>query len=169
MWAVIVLIILVPFAIAGLSLAPWVPTNTSDLKRIQEALKYKKWEKFLEFGCGDGRVSHYIAKHNPDIEVTGVEMAFPIYFMAKLRQFLSPQKNLKIQLGSGFKKDFAEFDIIYLFGMPESIAKKILPKFEKEAKKGTRLISYVFSFKDAQGTIESFEKKNEKTIHILTK
>lgn len=89
--------------------------------------------------------------------------------MAKIRQFLSPQKNLKIELGSGFKKDFADFDIIYLFGMPESIAKKILPKFEKEAKKGTRLISYVFSFKDAQGTVESFEKKNKKTIHILTK
>jgi len=169
MWAVIVLIILVPFAIAGTSFAPWVPTNTSDLQRLKKIIKLKKGDRFLEFGCGDARVSHYIAKHNPDIEVLWVEMAFPIYLMAKIRQLFSPQENLTLKLGSGFKQDFSDFDVIYMFGMPDSIAKKILPKFEKEAKKGTRLVSYVFSFKDTKYQTESFEKKWEKSIHILTK
>gem|GEM_PF-4741841 len=49
---------------------------------------------------------HSIAKHNPKIEVVGVELAYPIYFIAKLKQLLHPLPNLKIELGSGFKKDF---------------------------------------------------------------
>lgn len=49
MWAIFFLFILVPLAVAGISFAPWVPTNTSDLSRIQKVLKYKKGEKFLEF------------------------------------------------------------------------------------------------------------------------
>jgi len=96
-------------------------------------------------------------------------MAFPIYLMAKVRQYISPQNNLTIILGSGFKQDFSHFDVIYMFGMPDSIAKKILPKFEKEARTGTRLVSYVFSFKDTNHKVESFEEIGKKTIHILTK
>lgn len=169
MWAIIVLFILVPFAIAGASLAPWVPTNSRDLQRVQKILWKKRGSRFLEFGCGDGRVSHFIAKNNPDMEVVGIELALPIFCMAKIRQLISPLPNLKIELGSGFKKDFWDFDIIYLFGMPESIAKKILPKFESEARKGTQLISYVFSFKDIEGDIQSHTQKDQKALHVLTR
>lgn len=168
-WSIIFLAILIPFAVAGASFAPWVPTNLNDRKRIHAAIKLKKWETFLEFGCGDGRISHYIAKHNPESKIIGVEYAFPIYCVAKIRQFLYPLANLTIELWTGFKKNFKQYDVIYMFGMPDSIAKKILPKFKKEAKTGTRLVSYVFSFKDTDMKVKSLEKKDRKTIHILTK
>jgi len=169
MWGIIALIILIPLGIAGLSFAPWSPTTFADVKRLKKILKKNPGKKFLEFGCGDARVCHAIAKAFPDTEVLWVEIAYPIYFIAKLKQFIYPLKNLKIQLWSWFKQDFSKFDTIYMYGMPDAIAKKVLPKFEKEAKKGTRLISYVFSFKNTKRKIEKFEKKDRRTIHVLTK
>lgn len=169
MWAVIFLLILIPLAIAGASFAPWSPTKTEDIERVKDVLQPKKGQRFLEFGCGDGRVCHGIASAYPDLEVVGIEMAFPLYIVSKIRQFIHPLPNLSIELWSGFKADFSEFDMIYMYGMPDSIAKKILPKFEKEAKTGTQLISYVFSFKDTQRDVISHSLKNRRTIHILTK
>ncbi len=169
MWAVIVLFILIPFALAGTSFAPWVPTRTSDLERVQKIIQAKTAKRFLEFGCGDGRVSHYIAKHNPELHVVGIEFAFPMYVMAKIRQKMSPLPNLTIQLGSGFKKDFSQYDIIYMFGMPDSIAKKIIPKFKEQARPGTRLISYVFSFQDDMWDVQTYAQKDQKSIHVLTR
>jgi hypothetical protein len=53
--------------------------------------------------------------------------------------------------------------------MPESLKKRILPKFTQEAQKWTRLISYVFSMKKVPGTVKSYKREGQKTIHVLTK
>ncbi len=168
-WSIFMLCILVPLALAGGSLAPWVPTVSSDLRRVQDVVSTKKTRRFLEFGCGDARVSHYIAKHNPDIKVTGIELALPMFVIAKIKSLIWPLPNLTIEFWSGFKKNFWDFDSIYLFAMPDSLKKKVLPKFEREAQKWTRLISYVFSMSDAPGTLKSYEERDKKTIHVLTR
>ena len=80
-------------------------------------------------------MSHYIAKHNPHLQVTGIELAVPMFIVAKMRSYIWPLPNLTIELGSGFKKNFKDFDSIYLFAMPESLKKRILPKFTQEAQK----------------------------------
>jgi tRNA G46 methylase TrmB len=66
---IIFFFIALSFAYTGLSLAPWVPTKKTDLERINQIAQLKKGEKFLEIGCGDAKVCHFIAKNNPFVQV----------------------------------------------------------------------------------------------------
>lgn len=59
---ILVLVALVSFAIAGKSMAPWVPTRSKDIQRLLELLHMSPGEKFLEIGSGDGRVSLAVAR-----------------------------------------------------------------------------------------------------------
>lgn len=172
--SILFIIILMPMAVAWLKMAPYVPARKKDLKTINQAVNLKKSERFYELWCGDAKVSHYIARNNPDSEILWVEFAFPVFIFAKIRQLINPQKNLKIELWDWFKKDFWNFDVIYFFAMPDSINKKIIPKFLAEAKPWARLVSYAFSIKDVD-LLKHFEHKQFKTdeqsvwINVYTK
>lgn len=133
---------LLSFVVAAISIAPWVPTKKSDLLRVHTLAKLKKWETFFELWCGDGRVSHYIAEHNPQANVIGIELCFPLYIVARVRQFLSPQSNLTLKFGDGFTQDLSGVQVVYVFWVPESM-KSLQKKFERELKTGARILSYV--------------------------
>jgi hypothetical protein len=59
----IIVLIILPFAIAGISFAPWVPTRSKDIKRGLDLAKMKPNEIFFELGCGDGRVVFFANKN----------------------------------------------------------------------------------------------------------
>ena len=142
---------------ASLSLAPWAPTRRKDILRLEEIFSPQSGEKFLELGCGDGRVAFTLAQKHPEIQVYGYELAIPLFFLAFGKTFFATHKNYHISLKNIFSGDFGSYDHIYMFGMPDKIAEKILPKFESEAKKGAKLYSYVFSFPESYNAhVESF-------------
>ena len=80
--------VLIPICIGGISMAPWVPTKSADIKRLIGLLHLKKDQKFLEIGCGDGRVSYSVAKAFPGAKITGIEIAFPVFIVAYFRKLL---------------------------------------------------------------------------------
>ncbi len=139
-----VILILTPIAITGFSLAPWVPTRKKDLERINKIANLKKGEIFYELGSGNGKVSYYIAKNNPDVKVHGFELSFPLLIYSKLINLFFKEKNLKFKLRNIFKQDLSKADVIYVFGMPKVLENKLKEKILKEVKKGTRIISYTF-------------------------
>ena len=141
----IAILILLPCVIAGLSMAPWMPTRKKDLARINHLAALKKGEIFYELGSGDGRVSYFIAKNNPHCQVIGIEIAWPLFIYSKLKLFFAPQKNLCFKMGNIFKEDLSKADVIYVFAMKNTLNKKLKQKFNKELKKEARIISYVFS------------------------
>lgn len=151
-------------------MAPWVPTRSKDIERLVKLLELKKWEKFLEIWCGDGRVSHAVASAFPAAHITGIEIAFPIYIFAKLRLLLTPQKNYTLKLANAFKQDLSFYDVIYVYGMPDKMSQKIVPKFLSQAKPGAKLYSYVFSIpEEFQKHAISYGDEDEAKIHILEK
>jgi len=164
------LLILLPLAIAGYSMAPWVPTRKKDIIRLIHILDLKKWEKFFEIGCGDGRVSQLVAKTFPKAKILWLELAYPVFFIAYMRKIFFGPKNYRVVLGNAFKKDFSEFDVIYVYGMPDKMWEKIIPKFMSEAKKGAKLYSYVFSIpKEYAKDVISYWEEGEAKIHVITK
>lgn len=126
------------------SLAPYVPTKASDLERINKILNLSPWQTFYEIWCWDWRVSHYIAKNNPNKQVTWVEYSPLFYVISKFRTFLSPLSNLHIIYANALKSDFSKPDVFYVFWLAESLEHKLRPKFQKELKSQARVISYVF-------------------------
>ena len=91
----IIIFLLITILVAGWSSAPFMPTRDEDLPRILKLCNLKPGEKFVDLGCGNGKVVLYIAK-NTKAKVVGLEMALPIYVWAKIKQLFSGSKNLKV-------------------------------------------------------------------------
>lgn len=151
-------------------MAPWVPTRSKDVVRLTNRLDLKKWEKFLEIGSWDGRISRAVARTFPASKVIWIEMTFPMFLYSYVRNTFSPIKNLKFIAWNAFKENFSSYDVIYVYGMPDKMSEKIVPKFILEAKKWAKLYSYVFSIpeKYKKDSI-SYGGKNEAKIHVLEK
>lgn len=168
-----ILFILVPLAIWGASIAPWVPTFWKDLERLKEILKSERVQekRFLEIGSGDGRVSLFVAKHFPEMQVFGREIALPLFFVSKIRQYFSKSDNLHFALWNAFsKEDFSTYDYIYVYGLPKHLEKKLLPQFQLQAKSGAKLISYVFSYPQKYSShVKTYGVEKENKIHVYTK
>lgn len=136
LWATF-LILLASMAYAALSGAPWVPTWKRDIDRAKRLLDLKSGEKFVELGCGDGRVTCAIGQG------TGVELSIAQWLAAQVRRVVTRSWNTRFVLGNAFAYDLRDADAVYVFLMPETY-EKIRPKFEAELKPGARVLSYVW-------------------------
>lgn len=164
-------LLLVWFARGALSLAPWVPTRKQDLKQIAEIADLKSGQVFLEFGCGTSHVSRYIATMYPEAHIIGVEVAFPFFIYARLRQKIYWPENLEIILKDGFRYDLKNVDVIYTFGLPDTVNIKMKKKLLEEMKPWAKFLSYVFSINDRDWWITEHirSEHNEGKIHVFTK
>lgn len=129
----------------GLSLAPWVPTFRRDLDRVNKIVNLKPGDTFLEAGCGNARVTIYIAKNNPEANIIGVEYSFLMFVWAKVRSVLSGLSNLTIRYGDALKVDVSDMDVVYTYGLTDTVNEKLLPKMKQELRPGSRFISYAFT------------------------
>jgi len=164
---IFVSIILWSLAVSCLSIAPFAPTRKKDLERINKLMSLSKWQKILEIGFWDGRVSRYLAKNNKECEFIWVELSPLIFLIWKIISFYSPQKNLKLKLKNAFKEDFSKYDYIYIFAMPEVLKKKLKEKFLKEMKPRAKIISYCFDINDWPWEIIK-DKPNSDRLSIYT-
>jgi len=167
---IIFFLIIIPFVIGWFSMAPWVPTKKRDVERLLDILEIDNRKRFLEIGTWDGRVAYAVAKRFPDIQVYGIEIAFPMFCIAYMRNIIPRQHNYHVRLANAFREDFWNYDSIYVFWMPDKMQKKIVPKFLKEAKKWAKLYSYVFSIPEWYNQYaKSYGQENEARIHVLEK
>lgn len=151
---------------AYLSLAPWVPTPKKELERINRLANLKRGDLFYEIGCGTAIVSSYIAKKNPEAEVVGIELAVPIFLLARFLNKFKKLKNLRIEFGNAFAKDYSNADVVYIYGLPKSVNGKLKAKLEKELKPGARFISYAFTVNDWKGSGGHKDKPNAGDVSL---
>ncbi len=145
-WLIYILIFipLLSMAIASMSLIVWVPTRKEDLSRVFELANLKPDEKFIDLGCGTGTVPRFIAERS-DAIIHGIELAIPLYLWSWLRGLFGKRRNLSYFWGSLFTISLAEYDVIYVFGIPDKLKTRLRPKLERELKPGARVISYAFA------------------------
>lgn len=120
---------------------PFVPTP---MKAVHKTLKYakiKKGERVYDIGAGDGRFVHFAAK-DYGADAVGYELDPFVFFIAKMRQWFWHWKGQIIQ-GSFLSHNLGDADVIVCYMMPRTLA-KYQKKFEKELRKGTRIVSYAF-------------------------
>ena len=142
----IIVLIIIAFLATGFYVmifggGPFVPTPMPAVHKILEHADIKKGDKVYDIGAGDGRFVHFAVK-DYYAKATGFEIDPFIYFFAKLRQWFFSWEGKMIR-GNSFKQDISDADIIICYMMPKSLA-KFQKKFEKELKKGTKIISYAF-------------------------
>ncbi len=121
------------------------PILYSPKRATEEALKAvdaKPGERFVDLGMGNGR-SLIIAAKKFGLDVSGYEMSPIIFWLAKLNLFLHGIGKSRLFMKNFYKEDLSRNDIIFCFLTPPAM-KRLRDKFEKELKKGTRVISYGF-------------------------
>ena len=157
----ILLFILLPFA----SLAPRHPTRNRDFWRIKKAISLKKTDRFLEIWCGNAKVSLFLAKEYPDNKIIWIEFSLIMYTISRIKVFYSGLKNIKIIYGNALKVDFSKYDVVYVYGMPETMTKKLFPKLKEKVNKDFSLVSYCFPMKNDFFKEAVYAEKNRNSIY----
>jgi len=162
---VCLLVIFVASSLAwvGILAAPYVPSRKRDLKRVFEIGGVKKGDLVYDLGCGDGRILIYGAQHH-GIRGRGVELAACPYLFAVVKVWLKGLRGrVKIIYGSFFKTDLREADVVVTYLLPRAM-QKLKPKFEKELKKGAKVVALGFEVKGWQPII--YDKPDKKHVGI---
>jgi len=150
-------------------LAPYYPTPLTIVEKMLDLGSLKSGEKMFDLGSGDGRIV-IMAAQKYQADATGVEMVDELYrqSMEKIRS-LGLQKTARIIHGDIFKQDYSSADMLTIYLLPTS-NDKIRPLLEKQLKKGTRIISHDFPFRDwteeKQITIEDDGEGRSHTLYL---
>jgi 16S rRNA G966 N2-methylase RsmD len=148
-------------------LAPYYPTPLTVVEKMLDLGGLKADEKMFDLGSGDGRIV-IMAAQKYGADATGIEMVDDLYrqSMEKIRS-LNLQKNARIIHGDIFKQDYSSAGLVTVYLLPTS-NDKIRPLLEKQLKKGTRIISHDFPFRDWTAEKEiTIEDDGEGRSHTL--
>lgn len=138
----VIVILTVSFYITIFGGGPFVPTPLPAVHKILKEAAIKKGEKVYDIGAGDGRFVHFAAK-DYKAQATGFELDPFVYFLAKIRQKFWGWKGKMIH-GNFLNNSIKDADVVLCYMLPRTLA-KFQKKFDKELKKGTRVVSYAFS------------------------
>lgn len=122
--------------------SPYVPSKKKQLGTIFDAVPFKKNVRFLDLGCGDGRVVIQVA-HQYKIQAVGVDINPMVIAWARLKTKFAHLANVEFRVENIFKTRLEDFDIIYLFLMPKLLT-QLAPKLLKETKKNVLILSHGF-------------------------
>lgn len=148
-----------------LSFAPWLPSRRRDLSRIFKLADLKPGQIFYDLGCGDGKVVLFAADHFKAL-IIGLEISLPFYLICQLRKFFRQRSNLIFKFKNLFKEDLSAADVVYFFGIPEKINRRLVSKLKKELKPGAKIISYSFKLNDWTAKIIDRPTKNDLPIYL---
>lgn len=133
----------------------------SVFKDVEKNLEIKNNSVVYHLGCGDGRILFYLIKQNPQARFIGVEDNKFLLLLARLRNWWN--KILRKNQVEFVKEDFFDHDLsqathVFTYLYP-NIMDDIISKFDKELKKGTRLVSLNFHFTGKKAISEIQLKK----------
>ncbi|OGH62270.1 MAG: hypothetical protein A2848_01820 [Candidatus Magasanikbacteria bacterium RIFCSPHIGHO2_01_FULL_50_8] len=137
----IIFLLLLSYAYAAHSAAPWVPCRADDVQRIIALARIKPKQKIFEIGCGDGRILFAAAKRGA--HAAGCEISLIPYLIAQARLLFVRNNKPKISYKNLWNVSLVDADLIIVFLTPR-IMEKLRAKLEHELKPGARVLCYVF-------------------------
>lgn len=113
--------------------------------KIIKNVDFKNAKNFYDLGSGNGRIISYIANKYPNFKCVGIEYNLTGYCLAKARNIFLKQK-VDYRKEDFFKTDISNADIVYVYLFP-GVLSRLEPKFSRELKKGTLVVSNTFQLK----------------------
>jgi hypothetical protein len=127
---------------------PFVTAPSAVLDDIRKAMDISDNSVVYDLGCGDGRILIYLSRFNKKAKYMGIENNIFPFILTKIESYLNNKKRgVKVEVINGdfFKQNLSNATHIFIYLYP-NIMDELLPKFEKELKPGTRLVSLSFKF-----------------------
>ena len=120
--------------------SPWWRTNRKIAKKAFELAGLKKDDIVYELGSGEGVVLITAASEFGASGV-GIEIDPLRFYVSKFLVWKNGLgKKIKINRGNFFEADISSASVVFVYLVPKAI-NKLLPKFKKELRKGTKIIS----------------------------
>jgi predicted RNA methylase len=143
--------------------APWWRTSKKTAEAICELANIKKGDLVYDLGSGDGTALITAAKEF-GAKGIGIEIDPLRYWISKLRiRKNNLSSNIKIIRDNFFNQKIEGADVVIVYLIPKTL-EKLLPKFKKELKKGTRIVSFVY---EMNLSLKKYDKKNRLRLYVI--
>lgn len=123
--------------------SPWSPWWRTSDKAIREAFKLagvKSSDVVYDLGSGDGRTLIVAAKEF-GARAVGIEIDPLRFYISKILILFNGLSNrIEVRRENFLKSNFSNASVIFVYLVPKALA-RLRPKFLKELKKGTRILS----------------------------
>lgn len=143
--------------------APWWRTSKKTARAMCKLAKVKKGDLIYDLGSGDG-TALMIASKEFGANGVGVEID-PVRNLASilLLKLNGVLDKVKVIRGNFFEQNLQKADVVFVYLVPKTLD-KLLPKFRKELKKGTRIVSYKY---EINMPLKGFNKESEIRLYII--
>ena len=125
------------------SIAPWVPSPPSVVRKMLEFVELKPGETLYDLGCGDGRIVIMAAR---EFKAKGIGidlMSRLIDEAVDYAESLGLNESTKFIDGNLFDVDLRLADVVTMY-LLTSANEKIRPKLERELRSGARVVTHDF-------------------------
>jgi predicted RNA methylase len=142
--------------------APWWRTDKKTAIAICKLANIKKEDVVYDLGCGDAEVLIQSAI----VGATGVGIEIdPLRFLiARLRILKNGlHKKINVRRNNFFNEDISKASVVIVYLVPVTL-EKLIPKFKKELKKGTRIVSFRYKMSAA---LKKEDKENKLYLYII--
>lgn len=124
---------------------PYVPTPIMVARKMVTMAHLKDSDIIYDLGAGDGRLLIETMGMHPAITAYGSELSPLVCIWGKCKILLSGKK-AQLRMKNLFAEDLRDADCVFLYLMP-GVMEKLLKKFEKELRPGTKIVSYAFTLR----------------------
>ena len=143
--------------------APWWRTSKKTARAMCNLAKVKKGDIVYDLGSGEG-TALLIAAKEFCAKGFGVEID-PLRFL--FSKFILKTNGLSnkviIKRENLFNQDISKASVVFVYLVPKTL-ERLLPKFKKELRKGTRVISYRY---EMNLPLKKYDKKNEIRLYVI--
>jgi len=147
---------------------PFVSTPDSKLKIIADEIILRPWDKFIDIGCGDGRVVDALDKKYPWSICAWYESSSYPYSLA-LQRKEKQWWNYELYKQDIFTADISTANIIFIYMVPYML-QKLTKKIQNECKLWTKIYVQSHPIKNWQADrVVSLSEKNNLYIYTLKK
>lgn len=127
-------------------LSPYVPTRPRFHKHAFQMLNIKPGDRVVDLGSGDAGFLLYGAKR-VNAEFVGVEINWFLVVLSYIKSLFSFKKgSVEIVRSDFLNVPLGRYNKIFIFSMPSQMD-FLKPKFKKELRKGTLILSVMFPVK----------------------
>ena len=132
----------IPVSYAAIIGAPPVPAKKQEALVMLREAGIKNGDVVFDLGAQTGRLI-IMARKEFSKNICGIEFAPVLWLMGIFNLAAHKISPSLLKFGNFYNLDFGAVDVFFCFLTPKAMA-KLKPKFEAEAKKGSRIISLAF-------------------------